>query len=49
VHGNVASFRLVEEGVEAARPLDARDLDPVVRAVGEALLGGRELVQVGGG
>src|ERR1700747_2614840 len=46
---NVEPVGLVEHGLERARPLGARDLDAVLRAVGEALPGGGEVVQVSTG
>jgi hypothetical protein len=47
VHLDVEPVGLVEDRLEAVRSLGAGDLHSVVRAVGEALLGGRQLVQVG--
>src|SRR4051812_9487459 len=43
---DVEALRLREHGLETARPLGRRDLDPVLRAVGEPLRGLRQLVQV---
>ena len=46
MHGHVEPFRLLENRLEAARPLRARDLHAVLRPVGEALLRVGELVEV---
>src|SRR5439155_3545961 len=48
VDTDIEPIRLLEHGVEAARPLRARDLDPVLRAVREALVRVGQLVQVAG-
>ena len=47
VHADVEPLGLLEHGLEAPRPFRARDLHPVLRSVGEPLVGGRVLVQVG--
>ena len=44
--GDVQAPRLLEHRLQAAWAFGARDLDPVLRAVGKALRGRRELVQV---
>jgi hypothetical protein len=46
VHANVEPVRLLEDRGEAARALDARDLDAELCPVWEALLGRRKRVQV---
>ena len=46
VHPDVEPLGLLEHGLEAARPLGARDLDPVLRAVGKALRRIGQVVQV---
>src|SRR5206468_11646579 len=46
MHRHVEAGCLLQDGFETAGALRARDLEPVFRAVGETLLGRRELVQV---
>ena len=48
VHAHVEALGRLEQRLEAARPLAARDLDAVARAVGEALRRLGQLVQVAG-
>src|SRR6266536_2081404 len=48
MHADVEPRRLFEHRLEASRPFDARDLDPVLRAVREAQLRVGKLVQVAG-
>ena len=45
VDGDVEARRLLEHGLEATRALGARDLDPVLRAVGKALRRVGQVVQ----
>ena len=46
VDRHLVLFRGLEHGTEHARPFDARDFEPVLPAVGKALLGGLERVIV---
>ena len=46
VHGDLEPRRLLEHRAQAGGPLGAGDLDAVLRAVGKALSGRRQVVQV---
>jgi hypothetical protein len=48
VDGDLKRVRLLEHGLEAARPLRARDLDTVLGSVGKALLRGGQGREVPG-
>src|SRR5439155_12856488 len=46
VDGHLVLLRGLDHGAKHTRPFDARDFEPVLAAVGEALLGGLERVIV---
>src|SRR5438034_543534 len=49
MHDDVETRHLVEHRLERPRAFGARDLDPILRPVGEPLLGSRQAVEVAGG